>query len=169
MLLFCMAAAGLLSIGDPLPSLNGKDLSGTSIELPAAAKGDVTLLIVGFSYDSRFAVEEWAKRFRQEFERLPGVRFYEVPMIGGMARMGKWFIDSGMRKGTPQADHNKVITVYGGTGDWKKRLDFRDGKAAYLILLDRTGRVRYLYQGSMDSAAWRRLASTTRQWMQQAQ
>ncbi|MBE7545346.1 MAG: hypothetical protein M9913_16095 [Bryobacteraceae bacterium] len=168
MLLLSMAVAGLLSIGEPLPSLQGKDLSGTPIELPAAARGDVTLLIVGFSYDSRVAVEDWAKRFRQEFERLPGVRFYEVPMIGGMARMGKWFIDSGMRRGTPKADHGKVITVYGGSGDWKKRLGYRDGAAAYLILLDRTGRVRYLYQGKMDSAAWRKLASTTRQWMQQA-
>jgi hypothetical protein len=168
MLLLSMAVAGLLSIGDPLPSLKGKDLAGTSIELPAAAKGDVTLLIVGFSYDSRFAVEEWAKRFRQEFERLPGVRFYEVPMIGGMARMGKWFIDSGMRRGTPEADHGRVITVYGGTGDWKKRLGYKDGKAAYLILLDRSGRIRYLYQGSMDSAVWQKLASETRRWLQPA-
>ena len=43
-----------------------------------------------------------AKRFRQEFEKNPKVTFYEIPMIGGMARLGKWFIDSGMRRGTPQ-------------------------------------------------------------------
>ena len=41
--------------------------------------------------------------------------FFEIPMIGGLARMGKWFIDSGMRRGTPKADHENVITVYGGT------------------------------------------------------
>ncbi len=169
MLLLSMAVAGLLTAGDPLPTLRGKDLNGASVELPAAAQGEVTLLILGFSYDSRFAVEDWAKRFRQEFERLPGVRFYEVPMIGGMARLGKWFIDSGMKKGTPERDRHRVITVYGDTGAWKTRLGYRDKKAAYLVLLDRKGRVRYLYAGGMMDTEWRKLASATRQWMQPQQ
>ena len=167
MLLLAMSVAALLSVGDPLPTLRGKDLQGTSVELPAAAKGDVTLLIVGFSYDSRFAVEEWAKRYRQEFQRLQGVRFYEVPMIGGFARLGKWFIDSGMRRGTPAEDHTKVITVYGSTGDWKKRLAYRDADAAYLILLDREGRIRFLHTGKFEQTHWNRLSSLTRKYLSQ--
>ena len=81
--------------------------------------------MLGFTYDSRFPVEAWAKRFRQDFGAEPGVTFFEIPMIGGMARMGKWFIDSGMRRGTPKADHENVITVYGGTDAWKQRVGFK--------------------------------------------
>ncbi|MCL4794265.1 MAG: hypothetical protein KJZ84_06875 [Bryobacteraceae bacterium] len=165
MLLPAVILASLLAPGDPLPAFQGKDLTGATVELPGAAKGDVTLLIIGFTYGSRFAVEDWAKRFRQEFERLPGVRFYEVPMIGGMARLGKWFIDSGMKKGTPERDHGRVITVYSGSGAWKSRLGYREKDAAYLILLDRQGKVRHLHNGKMNDAAWRRLASITRQWL----
>ena len=67
-------------------------------------------------------------------------------MIGGMARMGKWFIDSGMRRGTPKADQENVITVYGGTDAWKQRVGFGDPKAAYLILdrPERQGRLAML-------------------------
>jgi hypothetical protein len=31
------------------------------VVLPQAARGRVALLLLGFSYDSRFAVEAWAK------------------------------------------------------------------------------------------------------------
>jgi len=161
-----MSMAVALALGAPMPELQGKDLTGAEVKLPNAARGKVTLLILGFTYESRHAVEAWAKRYKQEFERLPGVEFYEVPMIGGMARMGKWFIDSGMRRGTPAGDHKRVITVYGGTGDWKKRVGFKEKDAAYLILLDRAGRVRFLHSGGMEQAAWRQLASATRQWAQ---
>lgn len=71
----------------------------------------------------------------------PSVTFFEIPMIGGLARMGKWFIDGGMRRGTPKTDYGNVITVYGGTDVWKQRVGFKHPNAAYLILIDRNGKV----------------------------
>ncbi|HUB81991.1 MAG TPA: hypothetical protein VMB03_24510 [Bryobacteraceae bacterium] len=85
--------------------MKGEFLTGKPTELPAAACGRVALLALGFTYDSRFAVEEWVGRFRREFDNQPLVTFYAVPMIGGMARLWKWFIDSGMRQGTPRGDY----------------------------------------------------------------
>src|SRR3954451_2119617 len=76
-----------LAIGAPLPKLGGEFLSSRPAVLPEAASGKVALLLLGFSYESRFAVEAWGKKFRAHFESDPGVTFYEVPMIGGLARM----------------------------------------------------------------------------------
>ena len=148
-----------LAVGDQLPPLKGEFLSGRTAVLPQAASGRVALLMLGFTYDSRFQVEAWAKRFRQDFGTKPGVTFFEIPMIGGMARMGKWFIDSGMRRGTPKADHENVITVYGGTDEWKQRVGFRDPKAAYLILLGPNGQVVWRYAGSLDEEPYKALSS----------
>ena len=148
-----------LAVGDVLPELRGQYLTGRQAVLPDAAAGRVAFLMLGFSYDSRLAVEAWAKRFRARFGKEPKVTFYEVPMIGGgMARMGKWFINSGMRRGTPTADHERVITVYGGTDPWKERLGFKDPKAAHLILLDQSGRVVWLFAGSLREAAYEELS-----------
>lgn len=165
MLLFAMTLGAVLAVGDPLPPLRGHDLTGARVELPAAAKGKVTLLVLGFTYESRRQVEAWTKRFRQEFERHPGIAFYEAPMVGGAARLGKLFIESGMRRGTPPQDHARVITVYSETGEWKKRLDYREKDASYLILLDRAGRVRLLHQGGLNDPAWAKLAAAARQWL----
>ncbi len=148
-----------LAVGNALPSLHGEFLTGRPAVLPQAASGRVALLLFGFTYDSRFAVEPWAKRFRQDYGSEPKVTFYEIPMISGIATMGKWFIDSGMRRGTPKADQENVITVYGGSDPWKQRVGFRDPKAAYLILIDPNGRVAWQYAGAIHDDGYRALSA----------
>jgi len=148
-----------LGVGDSLPLLQGEYLNGQRATLPQDSSRRVALLMLGFTYASRFAVEAWAKRFRQDFEKQPTVTFFEIPMIGGLARMGKWFIDNGMRRGTPKADYGNVITVYGGTDIWKQRAGFEDPDAAYLILIDPHGKVAWRHAGGFDEQSYKALAS----------
>ena len=148
-----------LAVGDPLPPLRGEFLTGSPALLPQAAASRVALLLLGFTYDSRFPVETWTGQFRHEFNNNPNVTFYEIPLIGGMAIMGKWLIDRGMRQGTPKADQGNVITVYGGTDPWKQRVGFSDPKTAYLILLDKSGKVAWQYGGGFDAERYRELSS----------
>ncbi len=148
-----------LTVGDPLPLLQGEYLSGQRANLPQDSSGRVALLMLGFTYESRFAVESWAKRFRQDFGNQPKVTFFEIPMIGGLARMGKWFIDGGMRRGTPKTDYGNVITVYGGTDAWKQRVGFKDPNAAYLLLLNQNGKVAWRYAGAFADDPYAALSS----------
>jgi len=149
----------LLKLGEPLPPIRGDFLNGKNASLPEVAAGKVALLALGFSYDSRFAVEDWVKKFREAFGKNPSATFYEIPMIGGIARLGKWFIDSGMRKGTPPQLHENVITVYGGTDIWKSRVNFNEPKHAYLILLDKKGIVRWVFHGYFNEQDFPQLAA----------
>ena len=148
----------MLPLGKPMPPLKGEFLTGRQALLPDAASGRVALLALGFTYNSRFAVEAWIGCFRKDFADNPQVTFYEVPMIGGMARLGGWFIDRGMRRGTPTQDWGNVITVYGGTDLWKQRLGFQSPDAAYLVLLDRHGTVRWRHSGVFDEVAYKDLS-----------
>ena len=154
MILMASAMVQVLFPGEPMPVLMGEFLTGRPAVLPDAASGRVALVALGFTYDSRFAVEAWVGRFRKDFGDKPQITFYEVPMIGGMARLGKWFIDSGMRRGTPKKDHENVITVYGGTDLWKQRLGFQSPDAAYLLLVDQRGVVRWRHSGEFDEKAY---------------
>ena len=156
-ILMASALVSPLTTGKQLPQLKGEFLTGRQAQLPDAASGRVAFLALGFTYNSRFPVEAWIGRFRKDFGNNPQVTFYEIPMIGGMARMGKWFIDSGMRKGTPRSDQENVITVYGGTDSWKQRVDYASPDAAYLVLLDKHGAVRWRNSGSFDEKAYKDL------------
>ena len=156
------SAASELTAGENMPELRGEYLSGRKAILPKDASGRVALLLFGFTYQSRFAVEAWTKRFREDFEKNPQIAFYEIPMIGGMARLGKWFIDSGMRRGTPKADHENVITVYGGTESWKQRLGVKAEDSAYLVIVDQKGNVAWRRAGSLEEASYKDLAAQVR-------
>jgi hypothetical protein len=145
-----------LGVGDPFPRLEGEFLTGRKAVLPDAAGGKAALVLMGFTYQSRFSVESWADHVRPAFKQRGTATFYEVPVLGGLARLGKWFIDSGMRSGTPKDLHENVITVWGEVDRWKALMDFRESAQddAYLVLIDTKGRVAWLHHGSHTDAAF---------------
>ena len=147
--------AAPLAVGDVFPRLEAEFLTGRKAVLPDAAAGKFALVMMGFTYDSRFDVEKWAEHVRAEYTGNDAVTFFEVPVIGGMGRMAKWFIDSGMRKGTPKELHENVITVYGGVDRWKKAMAFSKAQehSAYLALLGPDGRVKWLHRGGFSEDA----------------
>jgi hypothetical protein len=148
------AARNSLRIGERMPDLEGQTLTGRTAVLPQASAGKVTLVAMGFTYKSRFPVEAWADWYRTTIDPATPVTFFEVPMIGGMATLGRWFINRGMRGGTPTELHDQVITVYGGTGQWKERLSYSTSHEddAYLIVFDKQGVVRWLHNGVFDQS-----------------
>ena len=158
-ILMASALISAVQPGEKLPALKGEFLSGRRAQLPDAAAGRVALLALGFTYNSRFPVEAWVGRFRKDFGANPQVTFYEIPMIAGMARLAKWFIDSGMRKGTAVKDRENVITVYGDTAAWKERMGYQAPDAAYLVLLDKSGAVRWRHCGAFDEQAYKDLSA----------
>ena len=144
-----------LNVGDVFPRLEAEFLTGRKAVLPDAAAGKYALVMMGFTYDSRHAVEDWAAQFQTAFAANPKVTFFEVPVIGGMGRMASWFINSGMRKGTPKELHENVITVYGRVDRWKTVMGFSKAQEneAYLALLGPDGRVRWLHRGGVSQDA----------------
>ncbi len=146
------SAPGALQEGDPFPALEGHDLTGGDARLPQAALGRVAVVAIGFTYGSRFPVEAWADWYYTTITAGTAVVLFEVPMIGGVASLGRWFIDKGMRNGTPAELHDRVITVYGHAGEWKHRLSYSSQHKddAYLIVLDREGVVRWLGHGAFE-------------------
>jgi hypothetical protein len=151
--------AALLTVGQRMPALKGDLLSGKQAVLPDLAAGRTALVILGFSYDSRFQVEAWAEQFRARYGDATDVTLFEVPMMGSAARLGRWFIDRGMRKNTPPELHNRVMTVYGGNDDWKARVGFSGPDDAYLVLIDRQGIVRWLAHGPVSDARLQELSA----------
>jgi predicted transcriptional regulator len=55
-----------------------------------------------------------------------------------------------------------VITVYGGTEPWKRRLGFKAEDSAYLVIVDRTGKIAWRHAGPFEETAYRNLAAQVR-------
>lgn len=151
-----------LTAGENMPELRGEYLSGRKAILPKDAAGRVALLLLASAISRGSRWKPGLNGFRVDFEKNPQVTFYEIPMIGGMARLGKWFIDSGMRRGTPKADREHVITVYGGTETWKRRLGVHLEDSAHLVLVDQQGNVAWRHAGPFEETSYQALAGRIR-------
>jgi hypothetical protein len=55
-----------------------------------------------------------------------------------------------------------VITVYGGTDLWKERLGVKAEDAAYLVIVDQTGKVVWRHSGSFEETSYQALAIKVR-------
>jgi hypothetical protein len=146
-----------LAVGDTLPRLRGDYLAKRDAELPGDARGRIALLALGFTYASRHPVEDWSKRFREAHAGDTVVTWFEIPMMGGAARMARPFIDGGMRRGTPKGFHGNVITVWHHAGEWRERMAVKDPDTAHLLLLDRDGRIAWMHAGPLEDIAWKSL------------
>lgn len=154
------ASAAPLPPGAMLPPVRGELLTGRDAVLPELTRGRVALVAFGFTRASSTDVEAWAGRFKAAYGGDTTFTWLEVPLIGsGMARMMKPLIQGGMRGGTPEPDRAHVMTVWGGTREWKDRLAFDAPQSAYVVLLDREGRVRWRGAGPLDDPRWRALAA----------
>jgi hypothetical protein len=60
-------------------------------------------------------------RFLQQFQSDARVMFFEVPMIGRLARLTKPSTDGGIRRGTPKAAYGHIVTVYREKAPWRHR------------------------------------------------
>ena len=58
------AAQESLRVGERMPELTGHTLTGRTAVLPQASAGMVTLVAMGFTYQSRFPVDAWADWYR---------------------------------------------------------------------------------------------------------
>ena len=69
---FAAEPAPEIKIGERLPELRGESLTGREAVLPQAAEGRVTLLLLGFTYKSRFAVEAGRRGFARVSNPIRG-------------------------------------------------------------------------------------------------
>lgn len=152
----------VVAVGDTLPPLRGRNLAGHGVTFPDATRGSVTLLALGFTYGSRHAVDAWVDSFRVDVAGRPRTHAFRVPMLGGLGRVARGFIDGGMRRGTPRREHPFVVTVTDDVGTWKKRLGDPGGDVAHVLLLDRRGRVAFRFTGEFAPAGRESLAALAR-------
>ena len=92
-------------------------------------------------------------------------RHYEVPMMGGgLVKLARGMIGSGMRRGTPEAEHPFVVPYYGNTKRYAEKMgmDIASGEHVFLYLLDTDGRVRWQGQGEADEQRLADLFAATR-------
>ena len=157
-----------LSPGSFLPSIEGESLSGKRITLPEEDSGRISLLVFTFSRKAGYAARAWAEAFAKLEVSERDASSYRILVLGGVPRILRGLVIAGIKKGMPASLHDTTVKLFTDEDSWKARLGVRSPDEPHLLILDREGKVRWLYAGTCDDASVRLLAEQLRSLAPQA-
>ena len=149
--LVLLVPAALFS--ESLPRIEGENLAGKTVVLPNAASGRMAILIAGFTHASQHQTKPWDERLRHEFPDPAKVTVYPVAVLAGVPRMVRGMAVHGIKSGTPKEERERFLLVYHNEAELKEAAGFAQPDDAYVILLDRTGSIRWRFHGPVRAGA----------------
>lgn len=134
------------------PAVSGSNLLRQKVYLPEGLSGEVRIVFIAFQQWHQSLVDSWVPVAHQLEQTVPGLRFYELPVIQQMNGLYQTFINEGMRAGIPNpATRQKTITLYLDKPVFRKALAIPDEQTIWVLLLDRDGNVIWRTDGGYNA------------------
>jgi hypothetical protein len=129
-----------------IPVTKGQTFAGEDILLPADVRGRVTILVMGFSKGSKVQTGEWGKHVAV-FAEAKNMAHYQMPVLESVPRMMRGMVTRSIRNGTAPEMREHFLPIFEKEDEWKKLVKFSGPDDAYVVVLDREGRVAWLGNG----------------------
>jgi hypothetical protein len=142
-----------------MPRIAGESFAGGRVELPDAAKGDIAVLIFGFSKASKAPTSAWSEKLRSDFGSQTGFALYQLPVLEDVPRIIRGVVISGMKKGVPATMRDHFVPILQDGAELKRLVSYQEPDDAYLVLLDRSGQIVGQRHGSFSDAGYRQFES----------
>ena len=146
----------LLSVpvfGETLPRIEGENLLGQKVTLPDASTGHPAVLVIGFSHASQNQTKAWGERLNKEFPESSGVSVYSMAVLEEVPRLVRGMASHGIKSGTPKEERARFLLLYHNEAELKMAADFSAPDDAYILLLDRSGTIRWHFHGAVTENA----------------
>jgi hypothetical protein len=145
------------AVAQQFPRLQEENLNGQQVVLPDAASGNVAILVFGFTKASQNTTGAWMKRLQPDYGKNSGVMLYQLPVLEEAPRLIRGMIVSGMKKGVPEDLRANFVPVMHNEAELKKLAGYKDADDAYIVVLDRGGKVAYQTHGATPDAGYSEL------------
>lgn len=157
--LFCLlAVSSALAQGvADMPRIEGENLAGRHVVLPDAARGKVAVLDFGFSRASKVPTSDWGKKLSADLASQPDFALYQLPVLEDVPRIIRGMVISGIRKGVPENLRDHFVPIVTGEAAIKKLVMYQEPDDAYLVVLNRAGKIVWQQHGPLNDAAYARL------------
>ena len=144
-----------------LSPLFGRALDGKEYALPGDLAEQHNLLVVAFRREQQRVVDQWLPWLTDLEQRRSDVAVYELPVLSSVYGPARWFIDGGMRRGTPDAAaRSRTITVYTDVRKVADNLGLAGTDTIAVLIVERFGRILAGEVGGFEEQKADRLAAS---------
>ncbi len=142
-----------------IPTVHTTALDGHSVDLPGALPGRATVLILGFGRHSANATTAWEKPVRTQLAQTPAIGFYDMAMLAQIPSFARSFALRSIRKQVPDVLQPNFLPLFDHEDEWKRIAGYSadQPEAAYLLLVDSTGAVRWSTHEAFSAAGFAHL------------
>jgi hypothetical protein len=170
-LLLLHAAAGTTPSPTIIPPAQGTALNGRAVTLPRDLPGRASILILGFSQHSADSTTAWEKPVHNNLAsaNTPGapaaIGFLDMPFLEEAPSIIRPIIVRSIRKQVPDPVRPWFVPLTSGEAAWKHLTGFTSSApdAAYVLLVDRNGQVRWQTHEAFSQTRFEELATAARQ------
>ena len=153
LLLACLLAGSGVSAAVAHLALPAETLSGTKLTVPDDLPQRPIVFIIGFSKASRDQTSAWSRALHDKPPAAAAV-VYSVSVIEDVPGFLRGFVTSGMRRGVPEALHDRFLVITQQSAGWRRLSSYatQTPDDAYVALMD-TGRdVEWRTSGAVTEA-----------------
>ena len=137
-----------------VPATHGTTLAGTAVTLPDALKGNVNILVLGFSHASQEQVANWGRLIAADYGKSTEIRYFELPILASVPRMVRSLVVKRMGSSVPFEERDHFMPVIEGEPAWRAVAHYDKPDDAYVLLVDSKGLVLWQMEGEATNAAY---------------
>jgi hypothetical protein len=164
------AGSGTTPAPNLIPPAQGTALDGRAVMLPRDLPGRASILILGFSQHSADSTTAWEKPVHTSLASAatPGdhaaIGFLDMPFLEDAPSLIRPIIVRSIRKQVPDTVRPWFVPLTSGEAAWKQLTGFTPAAsdAAYVLLVDRNGQVRWQTHEAFSQARFDELATAAR-------
>ncbi len=146
------------------PAVSGASLSRKTVSFPEDLEGELNVLIIAFQRWQQGLIDSWVPLLEQMERNIPGMRYYELPVIQRLDPISRTFINEGMRAGIPDPEaRERTVTLYLDRSSFRSALGLPDEDTIYVLLVDRQGQVLWRTEGALTHEKRESLLTTVQQ------
>jgi hypothetical protein len=144
--LFLLAAVATCH-GQTMPQTAGETLSGQTLTLAQAVRGQRVVLVAGFSRAGGQGTGAWVKAVQAD-PALKGVAVWQVALLAGVPGIFRGAIRNGMKKGMPEEQQSRFVVLAQDEAAWRSYFGVTADDVPYVMLLDGAGKVLWRGHGA---------------------
>ena len=143
-----------------IPATTGTALDGHTLTLPHDLSAPATILILGFSRASSDATTAWEKSIRTNLATT-AIDYYDIAFLQDAPAFIRPAILHSIRKQVPDTLKPHFLPLTTNQSAWKQAANFSPvtPDAAYVLLIDRSGTIRYQTHDPITPARLNELAT----------
>lgn len=140
-----------------IPTVHGTSFAGTQVTLPDDLRDRPVVLVLGFSKSSGDVCKGWGQRLEKSYRNSGEVMFYQMPVLESVPKFVRGMVLKSIKSGVPEREQPHFLPTFSDEAEWRKIVRYANPDDAYVLVVDREGKVRWQTSGKVTDAGFNAL------------